>query len=212
MHLLDEALIRVGNEEYARENDSYGLTTLRNNHVDVSGSTVHFTFRGKSGKTQEIDVRDRRVAQHLRMQDLPGEHLFQYVDEDGTARAIGSEDVTYLQEIAGEAFTAKDFRTWGARSWPRAPCAVLDLREPDGDEGEHRRRHRRSSRAPRQHASVCRAHIHPPSSSAMRAASFASIATTRATFSSMRTALAPGAGRRRDGQTARRPDGQSASG
>ena len=125
VHLLDEALIRVGNAEYARENDSYGLTTLRDDHVDISGSTVHFTFRGKSGKTHEIDVRDRRVARIIsRMQDLPGEHLFQYVDEDGEPHAIGSEDVNaYLQEIAGEAFTAKDFRTWGARSWRHAPCA-----------------------------------------------------------------------------------------
>jgi DNA topoisomerase-1 len=115
VRLLDEAMIRVGNEEYARENDSYGLTTLRDDHVDISGSTVHFTFRGKSGKTHEIDVRDRRVARIIsRMQDLPGEHLFQYLDADGEPRAIGSEDVNaYLQEIAGEAFTAKDFRTWG---------------------------------------------------------------------------------------------------
>ncbi len=115
VRLLDKALIRVGNEEYARENDSYGLTTLRNDHVDVSGSTVHFTFRGKSGKTHEIDVRDRRVARVIsRMQDLPGEHLFQYLDADGEPHAIGSEDVNdYLREIAGEAFTAKDFRTWG---------------------------------------------------------------------------------------------------
>jgi DNA topoisomerase-1 len=115
VRLLDETLIRVGNAEYARENDSYGLTTLRDDHADVSGSTVHFTFRGKSGKTQEIDVRDRRVARNIsRMQDLPGEHLFQYLDEDGKPHAIGSEDVNdYLQEIAGEAFTAKDFRTWG---------------------------------------------------------------------------------------------------
>jgi DNA topoisomerase-1 len=115
VHLLDEALIRVGNVEYARDNDSYGLTTLRNDHVDVSGSTVHFTFRGKSGKTHEIDVRDHRMARIIsRMQDLPGEHLFQYLDEDGEPHAIGSEDVNaYLHEIAGESFTAKDFRTWG---------------------------------------------------------------------------------------------------
>jgi DNA topoisomerase I len=115
VRLLDEALIRVGNVEYARENDSYGLTTLRNDHVDVLGEIVHFTFRGKSGKTHEIDVRDRRVARNIsRMQDLPGEHLFQYLGADGEPHAIGSEDVNaYLQEIAGEAFTAKDFRTWG---------------------------------------------------------------------------------------------------
>ncbi len=115
VRLLDEALIRVGNAEYARDNGSYGLTTLRDDHVDVSGSTVHFTFRGKSGKAQVIDVRDRRVARIIsRLQDLPGQHLFQYLDEDGEPQAIGSEDVNaYLQEIAGEAFTAKDFRTWG---------------------------------------------------------------------------------------------------
>ena len=115
VRLLDEALIRVGNAEYARDNDSYGLTTLRDDHVDVSGSTVHFTFRGKSGKTHEIDVRDRRVARNIsRMQDLPGEHLFQYLDENGIPHVIGSEDVNaYLRETAGEAFTAKDFRTWG---------------------------------------------------------------------------------------------------
>jgi DNA topoisomerase-1 len=115
VHLLDEALIRVGNEEYARDNGSYGLTTLRDDHVDVSGSTVRFTFRGKSGKSHEIDVRDRRVARIIsRLQDLPGQHLFQYLDADGEPHAIGSEDVnSYLHEIAGEAFTAKDFRTWG---------------------------------------------------------------------------------------------------
>ena len=115
VRLLDEALIRVGNAEYARDNDSYGLTTLRDDHVDVSGSTVRFTFRGKSGKTHEIDVRDRRVARIIsRLQDLPGQHLFQYLDADGEPHAIGSEDVNvYLHEIAGEAFTAKDFRTWG---------------------------------------------------------------------------------------------------
>ncbi len=115
VRLLDEALIRVGNPEYARDNGSYGLTTLRDDHVDVSGSTVHFTFRGKSGKTQEIDVRDRRVARIIsRLQDLPGQQLFQYLDAEGEPHTIGSEDVNaYLQEIAGEAFTAKDFRTWG---------------------------------------------------------------------------------------------------
>jgi DNA topoisomerase I len=133
VRLLDEALIRVGNTEYARENDSYGLTTLRNDHVDVSGSIVHFTFRGKSGKTHEIDVRDRRVARLIsRMQDLPGEHLFQYLDDDGEPHAIGSEDVNaYLQEISGEAFTAKDFRTWGG-----TVLAACSLREIGPFEGQ----------------------------------------------------------------------------
>jgi DNA topoisomerase I len=133
VRLLDEALIRVGNEEYARENDSYGLTTLRDDHVDVSGATVHFTFRGKSGKTQDIDVRDRRVARIIsRLQDLPGQHLFQYLDADGEPHAIGSEDVNaYLHEIAGEPFTAKDFRTWGG-----TVLAARSLRERGPFESE----------------------------------------------------------------------------
>ena len=114
VRLLDESLIRIGNAEYVRENHSYGLTTLRDEHVAISGETVHFTFRGKSGKLQEIDVRDRRVARVIRnLQHLPGQLLFQYRNEDGELRAISSEDVnTYLHTLAGEAFTAKDFRTW----------------------------------------------------------------------------------------------------
>ena len=165
VRLLDEALIRVGNAEYARENDSYGLTTLRDDHVDVSGSTVHFTFRGKSGKTHEIDVRDRRVARIIsRMQDLPGQHLFQYLDADGEPHAIGSEDVNaYLQEIAGEAFTAKDFRTWGGTVLAaRSLREHRPLRERDRDEGEHRHRGRRRGRAPRQHARRLPRRVHPP--------------------------------------------------
>src|SRR4051794_20550233 len=114
VRLLDESLIRVGNETYVRENQSFGLTTLRDEHVDVTGEKVHFTFRGKSGKLHQIDVRDRRVARVIRtLQDLPGQLLFQFPDDDGTLRPIRSEDVNdYLQAIAGEAFTAKDFRTW----------------------------------------------------------------------------------------------------
>ena len=114
VRLLDQSLIRVGNAVYARDNESFGLTTLRDEHVDISGTTIHFTFRGKSGKAHEIDVRDRRAARIVkRLQDLPGQHLFQYIDEDGEPHAIGSEDVNaYLREIAGEEFTAKDFRTW----------------------------------------------------------------------------------------------------
>jgi DNA topoisomerase I len=114
VRLLDESLIRVGNSEYARDNGSYGLTTLREEHVDVSGSTVRFAFRGKSGKMHEIGVRDRRVARIIqRLQDLPGQHLFQYLDADGEPRTIDSDDVNaYLREIAGQEFTAKDFRTW----------------------------------------------------------------------------------------------------
>jgi DNA topoisomerase-1 len=115
VRLLDDSLIRVGNAEYARDNASYGLTTLRDKHVDVEGTTMHFTFRGKSGKLHEVDVRDRRLAGMVkRMQDLPGQHLFQYLDEEGEAQGIDSDDVNaYLRDIAEEGFTAKDFRTWG---------------------------------------------------------------------------------------------------
>jgi DNA topoisomerase-1 len=114
VRLLDESLIRIGNEAYARENQSFGLTTLRDEHVDVNGETVHFSFRGKSGKLHEIDVRDRRVARVIRtLQHLPGQLLFQYRDGCGEMRPVHSEDVNdYLHAIGGKAFTAKDFRTW----------------------------------------------------------------------------------------------------
>jgi DNA topoisomerase-1 len=114
VQLLETTLIRVGNEEYARANGSFGLTTLRDRHVQVRGAKVLFRFRGKSGKLHEIDFNDRRLARLVkRCQDLPGEELFQYVDEQGELHSIGSADVNdYLREIAGEEFTAKDFRTW----------------------------------------------------------------------------------------------------
>jgi DNA topoisomerase-1 len=114
VRLLETTLIRVGNEEYARANKSYGLTTLRRRHVEVSGSTLRFRFRGKSGKLHEVGVSDRRVATVVkRCQDIPGYELFSYVDEQGETRTIDSQDVNdYLREIAGDNFTAKDFRTW----------------------------------------------------------------------------------------------------
>jgi DNA topoisomerase-1 len=114
IRLLETTLIRVGNEEYARANGSFGLTTLRNRHVNVEGQSVHFCFRGKSGIRHSIRVDDRRLARIVQhCQDLPGQELFQYLDEEGTPHDIDSADVNaYLQEIAGEAFTAKDFRTW----------------------------------------------------------------------------------------------------
>lgn len=114
VRLLEETHIRVGNEEYARENHSFGLTTLHNDHVDVAGSTAHFHFKGKSGIDHAIDLRDRRLARIIRQcQELPGNELFEYMDEDGQPRAVDSADVnTYLQEISGHDFTAKDFRTW----------------------------------------------------------------------------------------------------
>lgn len=114
VRLLETTMIRVGNPDYARENGSYGLSTLRNRHVDVDGSELRFHFKGKSGKTWRLKVRDRRVARIVKsIQELPGQHLFQYVDDDGTPREIGSGDVNaYLREISGRDITAKDFRTW----------------------------------------------------------------------------------------------------
>jgi DNA topoisomerase-1 len=114
VHLLETTLIRVGNADYAKENKSYGLTTLRNKHVEVEGSALRFDFKGKSGKTWRLQVRDRRVAKIVRQcQDLPGQNLFQYVDEQGERQAVTSADVNaYLKEITGRDITAKDFRTW----------------------------------------------------------------------------------------------------
>ena len=112
--LLDKSLVRVGNGEYARDNDSYGLTTLRTKHVDVAGSELRFHFKGKSGKTWRLKVKDRRIARAVRsIQDLPGQNLFQYVGDDGEVRTIRSTDVNdYLREITGAEVSAKDFRTW----------------------------------------------------------------------------------------------------
>ena len=114
VRLLETTLIRVGNEEYARTNRSFGLTTLRDRHVDISGAELRFAFRGKGGKVHDVGVRDRGIARIVRrLQDLPGQELFQYVDEAGERRAIDSGDVNaYLKTITGADFTAKDFRTW----------------------------------------------------------------------------------------------------
>jgi DNA topoisomerase-1 len=114
VRLLESTLIRVGNEEYARANHSFGLTTMHDRQVDISGGTIHFEFRGKSGIERAVDLHDRRLAGILKQcQDIPGQELFQYQDGEGTRHSIGSADVNaYLHEIAGEGFTAKDFRTW----------------------------------------------------------------------------------------------------
>ncbi|ROL76532.1 DNA topoisomerase [Pseudomonas protegens] len=112
--LLDETLIRVGNSQYARDNRSYGLTTLRNRHVQVNGSAIHFQFRGKSGVEHQITVKDPRLARVVkRCRELPGQNLFQYLDEDGQRHAVSSSDINAcLQQLTGAAFTAKDYRTW----------------------------------------------------------------------------------------------------
>ncbi|MHB8717771.1 MAG: DNA topoisomerase IB [Candidatus Dormibacteria bacterium] len=114
VRLLDVTLIRVGNEEYARDNRSYGLTTMRTRHVDVDGSTLRFVFRGKSGKQHSVEVQDRRVARVMKaLQDLPGQLLFQWVGDAGDLHTVESGDVNaYIREAAGDDFTAKDFRTW----------------------------------------------------------------------------------------------------
>jgi DNA topoisomerase-1 len=114
VHLLETTLIRVGNADYAKQNKSYGLTTLRDRHVEVDGSELRFDFKGKSGTIWKLKVRDRRVAKIVRAcQDLPGQDLFQYIDEDGERQSVTSADVNgYLKEITGRDVTAKDFRTW----------------------------------------------------------------------------------------------------
>ena len=114
VQLLEKTLIRVGNEEYARQNGSIGLTTMRDAHAKVNGSTVRFEFRGKSRIRHAVDLEDRRLAAIVKAcRDLPGYELFQYVDDDGTRQVIDSSDVNaYLRELCGDDFTAKDFRTW----------------------------------------------------------------------------------------------------
>jgi DNA topoisomerase I len=114
VRLLESTCIRVGNDEYAKANRSFGLTTLQDRHVEVSGPNLRFEFRGKSGKVHQVSLNDRRLARIVqRCQALPGEDLFQYVDDEGVRQTIGSGDVNdYIREISAEEFTAKDFRTW----------------------------------------------------------------------------------------------------
>jgi DNA topoisomerase I len=114
VRLLERTFIRIGNDEYARENKSFGLTTIKDRHVTVRGTQLRFRFRGKSGRQHEVDIRDGQVAKIIsKLQDLPGQELFQYIDDDGQVRDVRSQDVNdYLREITNEDFTAKDFRTW----------------------------------------------------------------------------------------------------
>jgi DNA topoisomerase I len=129
--LLEETSIRVGNEEYARDNDSFGLTTLQEDHAEVKGSTVTFRFRGKSGKEHEIEVKDKRVARIVKAsQDLPGQNLFEYLDDAGEAHPVHSEDVNdYLREISDGDFTAKDFRTWEATMICALELAAVEVED-----------------------------------------------------------------------------------
>lgn len=124
--LLESTLIRVGNDEYARQNGSYGLTTMRDRHARISGSKIEFSFKGKSGKRHEISIQDPQLARIVRKcQDMPGQELFAYQDDNGQSRDVTSQDVNdYLRAIAGEEFTAKDFRTWAG-----TVLAAIALRE-----------------------------------------------------------------------------------
>jgi DNA topoisomerase-1 len=139
VRLLETTLMRVGNEEYAKANRSYGLTTLRNRHVKVEGgSRIRFDFRGKHGTEHHIDLRDKRLAAIVRRcQELPGQELFQYVDEDGAPHSVSSEDVNeYLHAITGEDITAKDFRTWAGTN-----LAALALRELESFDTQTKAKH-----------------------------------------------------------------------
>jgi DNA topoisomerase-1 len=137
VRLLETTLIRVGNEEYARNNSSFGLTTLRSHHVDVGKSRLFFEFRGKGGKQHKVKLNDRRLAEVVRRcRELPGKELFQYVDDEGQTQTIDSGDVNdYLREITGEDFTAKDFRTWAG-----TVLAAIALNEFEASESEARAR------------------------------------------------------------------------
>ena len=165
VRLLDKTLIRVGNDEYTKANRSYGLTTLRRHHVEVSGYTLRFEFRGKSGILHEIAVADQRLARIVQqLQDLPGHQLFKYVDENGKRQTIDSDDVNdYLRHVSRRDVTAKDFRTWSGTM-----VAARALRElgPASSERQARRNvnraldqvaaHLRNTRA------VCRKYyVHP---------------------------------------------------
>jgi DNA topoisomerase-1 len=133
VYLLEATMMRIGNDEYARENKSYGLTTLRNRHVSIEGSEVEFRFRGKSGVWHDVKVQDRRLARIIqRSRDLPGQELFQYLDADGERHSVDSSDVNdWLRTITGEEYTAKDFRTWSG-----TVLAALALQEFEAFDSE----------------------------------------------------------------------------
>ncbi|MGE8146239.1 DNA topoisomerase IB [Pseudomonas frederiksbergensis] len=136
--LLDATLIRVGNTQYARDNRSYGLTTLRSRHVEVNGSAIQFQFRGKSGVEHQITVKDRRLARIIkRCLEIPGQNLFQYLDENGERHTVSSSDVNaYLQTLTGADFTAKDYRTWAGSALALSVLRELQW-EPESDAKRH---------------------------------------------------------------------------
>jgi DNA topoisomerase-1 len=175
VRLLEETLIRVGNDEYARTNKSFGLTTLRARHLDLKGAEMTFEFRAKSGVQKTAKLRDRRLAGIVRrVQELPGQRLFQYVDAAGERQAVESDDVnTYLREAIGEDFSAKDFRTWAGTL---AAAKALALQPSPQTEGEAKRTVSLCVKATAgllgNTPAVCRAaYIHPQVLAAFRARS-----------------------------------------
>ncbi len=134
VRLLEETFVRVGNEEYARDNDSFGLTTMQDRHAKVTGSRVRLQFRGKGGTTHDVDITDRRLARLVkRCRELPGQQLFQYIDDNGKPQPVDSADVNaYLREATGAEFTAKDFRTWGGTLLAATHLPKVSVKEPPG--------------------------------------------------------------------------------
>lgn len=185
--LLDNLMIRVGNPSYAEENGSYGLTTLKNRHVNLDGATIHFRFKGKSGKEWNLNHSDRRITRAIRtLQELPGQQLFQYVDEDGKRHPIHSQDVNaYIREAAGEDFSSRQFRTWGATAMAATALARL---KPAGSKAETKRLVNRvidevASRLVNTRA-VCRAsYIHPLVFEHFESGGLAALAKSRKTRS-----------------------------
>jgi DNA topoisomerase I len=135
VHLLELTLIRIGNEEYAKENNSYGLTTMRNHHLNVKGSKIRFQFKGKSGKSHSIGIKNKRLARILKKcQEIPGQELFQYIDENGNPVSIDSSDVNdYLRSITNQDFTAKDFRTWAGTIYTFMTLRNFDPYQSEAD-------------------------------------------------------------------------------
>ncbi|MDD1507417.1 DNA topoisomerase IB [Pseudomonas sp. CNPSo 3701] len=176
--LLDNTLIRIGNVRYAKENRSYGLTTLRNRHVEVQGSAIRFHFRGKSGIEHEVEVSDRRLARIIRRcLELPGQHLFQYLDAGGERHTVTSTDVNnYLRELTGADFTAKDYRTWAGSA-----LALTLLRELEWQPESSAKKHvvnmvKQVAEELRNTPAVCRkCYIHPALIEAFHAGALADL-------------------------------------
>jgi DNA topoisomerase I len=194
VQLLEKTLIRIGNEEYARDNGSVGLTTMRDQHAKIHGPTVRFEFRGKSGIAHAVDLHDRRLARIVKAcRDLPGYELFQYIDADRKRQTIDSADVNaYLREIGGEDFTAKDFRTWaGTVLAAQALAAVASFRSATDAKRNVVKAIESVARRLGNTASVCRkCYIHPAILDAyMDGATIDTIKARAATLARSRAAL-----------------------